>query len=280
MKIAILADIHGNLPALQTVVAHIDAWHPDAVAVAGDIVNRGPRPLECLRIIQDKQRRHGWLAVRGNHEDYVLDQARPDAVRSGPEFEIARNAFWTVGQLDGKVKALETLPFQTDLLVPDGDLVRVVHASMRNNRDGIYPETTDEELRHKISPSPPVLCVGHTHRPLIRYIDRTLVVNVGSVGMPFDGDHRAAYARLSWHDSRWQAQIMRLTYDRAQTERDFYESGFLAGAGDLSSIMLVEFRQARPYIYRWSTWYEEAVLSNQVSLADSVRAYLATIEGR
>ena len=48
MKIAVLADIHGNLPALEAVAAHVEAWQPDRVIVAGDLVNRGPRPLECL----------------------------------------------------------------------------------------------------------------------------------------------------------------------------------------------------------------------------------------
>ncbi|HLB49171.1 MAG TPA: metallophosphoesterase [Anaerolineales bacterium] len=60
MKIAILADIHANIVALQTVADHIGQWRPDAVIVAGDVVNRGPRPLGCLRFVQEKQRAKGW----------------------------------------------------------------------------------------------------------------------------------------------------------------------------------------------------------------------------
>ena len=95
MKIAILADIHSNLPALQAVVSHIEQWKPDEVMVAGDIVNRGPRPLECLEVIREKQRTDGWLVVRGNHEDYVIGHTLPDAPRRGPAFEIYRAAYWT-----------------------------------------------------------------------------------------------------------------------------------------------------------------------------------------
>ena len=57
MKLAVLADIHANWPALQAVTEHLEAWQPDQVIVDGDTVNRGPRPAECLRFVQDRQRK-------------------------------------------------------------------------------------------------------------------------------------------------------------------------------------------------------------------------------
>jgi predicted phosphodiesterase len=280
MKVAILADIHSNLPALQTVVAHIEAWRPDKVLVAGDVINRGPRPAECLHLIQEKQVQNGWQVVRGNHEDYVLDQARPDVPRHGPEFELARNGYWTYRQLNGQVAALKAMPFQEAFTGPDGQEVRVVHASMLGNREGIYPDMPDDELRRRIAPPPAVFCIGHTHRPLIRYIDKKLVVNVGSVGMPFDGDTRAAYGQLLWKNDRWRARIVRLDYDRARTQIDFFETGFIHEAGALATIMLVELRQARAHIHLWSRRYEAVVLSGEISIDDSVRDYLGDQTGR
>lgn len=278
MKVAVLADIHGNLPALKTVINHIDTWAPDTIVIAGDIVNRGPRPLECLQLVMAKRRTEGWLFVRGNHEDYVLKQAQPDAERSGPDFEIGQAAYWTLLKLNGNLGELQKMPFQVAFPAPNEREVRIVHASMRGNRDGIYPDTPDEELRQKILPPPAVLCVGHTHRPLVRQIDQTLVVNVGAVGMPFDGDYRPAYAQLTWQDNKWQVKIVRLDYDRAQTERDFFDTGFFDEAGDLVKIMLVEFRQSRAHIHMWSRQYEEAVLSGQMSMAESVRSYMAKLD--
>ncbi|HEX7974983.1 MAG TPA: metallophosphoesterase, partial [Anaerolineales bacterium] len=73
MKLAVLADIHANYVALQAVAAHIQAWQPDAVIVAGDVINRGPRPAECLHFVLEKEKTEGWRLVRGNHEDYVID---------------------------------------------------------------------------------------------------------------------------------------------------------------------------------------------------------------
>jgi len=63
MKIAILSDIHGNLPALQTVADHLEAWQPNYIFVNGDVVNRGPNPAACLRFVEQKQRDNGWQII-------------------------------------------------------------------------------------------------------------------------------------------------------------------------------------------------------------------------
>jgi predicted phosphodiesterase len=277
MKIAVLADIHGNMPALERVAAHIDAWGPDQVIMAGDIVNRGPQPRECLQFVKERQDIAGWRLVRGNHEDYVLVHAGPDAPKSGPEFEIYRNAYWTYRRLEGKIESLKAMPFQVSVTGPDGREVRVVHASMRGNRIGIYPEMPDAMLDQLIAPPPAVLCVGHTHRPLVRHLGDTLVVNAGAVGTPFDGDRRAAYAQLTWQSGRWTAEIIRLDYDLKQTEEQFHASGFVPNAGPLAEIMLLEFRQARSHIHLWITHYEPLVLSGDMTMAESVQSYFNSI---
>ena len=104
---------------------------------------------------------------------------------------------------------------------------------MLGNRDGIYPEDTDYELIHKISPPPAVFVTGHTHRPLIRRANGTLIVNAGSVGLPFDGDTRAAYAQIIHHKGQWLAKIIRLKYNLQLAEKDFLDFGFFEGGGPL-----------------------------------------------
>jgi predicted phosphodiesterase len=274
MKLAILSDIHGNLPALHAVAEHIDAWRPDHVIVNGDIVNRGPCSPPCLRFVQDRQRARNWQALRGNHEDHVLEHTRPDAVRNGPQFEINRMSFWTYEQLNGAVEALAALPNVCTLHAPDGSMVRVTHASMRNNRDGIYISTTDNVLRQQIAPAPAVFCSAHTHYPLIRCIDDTLVVNVGSAGSPNDGDPRASYAQLTWRRGQWRAEIMRLEYDREQTERDFQTSGFLDDAGAIARVMHFEWRFAQPFFPFWIYQYQARVLAGEIDLETAVDAFL------
>jgi predicted phosphodiesterase len=278
MKIAALADIHANLPALQTVVTHIDGWQPDEVVVIGDIVNRGPRPLECLEIIEEKQRSSGWRVVRGNHEDYVLNHTLPNAPQCGPEFEIYRVAKWTLDQIGSHVGSLTDMPFQVSIWTPDSREIRAVHASMKHNRDGIYDDTSDETLRQQIAPAPLALCVGHTHRPLIRQLDDTLIINVGSVGMPYDGDHRAGYVQLTWQDGHLQADIIRLVYDREQVEKDFQDTGFIENSGPLAPLFIVEFRHARAYLHLWMQKYQERVLARQIPIDEAVVQYLSIIE--
>lgn len=281
MKIAVISDIHGNLPALETAVADLDLWQPDQVIVNGDIVNRGPKSRECLQLTQQKHDEENWQVLRGNHEDFVLGCSAPDAPRSGPRFEIIRFACWANQQLNGELSFLQTLPDQFSWLAPDGSEFRVTHASMRNNRDGIYHNAADDEIRRQIAPAPAVFVTGHTHRPFIRQVDETLVVNAGSIGTPFDEDTRPSYGRFTWDEHNgWQAKIVRLDYDHQLIEQDYVETGFLTGAGPLTQLMLVELRKGRGLIYRWGELYEKAILAGEISIEESVRRLLAEEDNR
>lgn len=282
MKLAVLADIHANYVALQAVAAHIQAWQPDAVIVAGDVINRGPRPAECLHFVLEKEKTEGWRLVRGNHEDYVIDQARPEAPLSGPVFEVHRASYWTYQKLGRDISALEAMPFQQSLLTPDGREARTVHASMLGNRDGIYPTTSDAELALKVRGqdgqtdplSPALFCVGHTHYSLVRRLNDTLVVNAGSAGLPFDGDNLPAYAQLTWIQNEWQARIARVDYDLPLAERELVESGYMDEAGPLAQLVQVELRTAHPQLGSWANRYQAQALQGQISMEESVRRFL------
>ncbi|MFQ5616254.1 MAG: metallophosphoesterase family protein, partial [Anaerolineales bacterium] len=150
MKLAVLADIHANLPALQTVTGHIEAWNPDRVIVAGDVINRGPRSPECLAFILEKQATAGWQVLKGNHEDYIIAHTKPDAPQSGPLLDIYRHTIWTLQQLNGDVSAFENWPDTICFAGPDGQEVRVTHASMLGNRRGIFPAMDEAELTRRV----------------------------------------------------------------------------------------------------------------------------------
>lgn len=273
MKIAVLSDIHANYPALLEVSDHIERWNPDFVYVAGDIVNRGPCPAECLNFINDKKKTEGWEVVRGNHEDYIIFHHRPNAPRKGRLFELYQSGYWTYQQLNCDVSLLETLPFQIKKTYPVAGEFRVTHASMLGNQKGIYNFTSDNDLRVKIHPPPAILCVGHTHRPLIRQLDHTLIVNVGSVGLPFDGDQRTTYAQITWRNKNWNAEIIRLPYDRRKAEKDYSDSGFLSEGGPLVDLILLELRSACSQLYQWAELYRDLVLNGEISIEAAVKEY-------
>jgi len=204
----------------------------------------------------------------------VLDCGGPDQPLSGPMFEMKQFAHFALGQVVNHVNLLRLLPDIFEQPGPDGQLLRIVHASMRSNRDGIYPMTPDEEIRRQIAPAPAVFVTGHTHRPLMRQVDNTWVVNIGSVGSPFDEDRRASYGQFTWRQDRWQAEIVRVDYDYQQIEADYVQSGFLEQGGPLAQIMLVELRKGRGLIHHWAGKYERAVINGDMTLEESVRLVL------
>ncbi len=274
MKLAILADIHANYRGLQAVAADIARWQPDLVIVAGDIINRGPRPRQCWDFIRRQQETAGWRVIRGNHEDYILKHAYENL--SPREREVHRVSFWTYRRMGRALTEIAGLPDRMQLRAPDGSEVRVLHASMRHNRDGIYPEDSDADIRPKIAPAPaPGLFVaGHTHRPLVRQVDDTLVVNVGSAGVPFDRDPRPGYARLVWRGGHWQARIVRLEYDLQAAQRDFFESNFLSEGGPLAYLMLSELTFGYSQLYNWVIKYRDAILDGDLTMQEALQQHI------
>lgn len=275
MKIAILSDIHGNLPALQAVTADIETWQPDLVIVNGDIINRGPSNAACLDFALAKQAQAGWVLLRGNHEEYVLTGADPNRPRTGPKAELRGFSDWTYGQIHGRALEIAALPDRFAWHAPDGSTLMVMHGSVLGNRLGIYPNSTDAEIRTRIAPSPAIFVTAHTHRALERRVDESLVVNIGSAGLPFDDDWRVSYGRFRWTKREgWQAELRRLPYDRAQAERDLFSSGFMDEAGAFADLVLVELRLARGLIHRWAQVYQELFLAGEIGLRESVDLFL------
>lgn len=274
MKLAIFADVHSNLPALQAVIKDIQSWSPDRVIIAGDLVNRGPRPLECLELIHEKVESDGWIILRGNHEDYVLCHEQSDAPLSGPPFEVHRASYWTFEKVSAMMSVLRNLPLTLSFLDAQGEEVRVTHASMRGIRDGLYPWMPDEKIQKRLGAPPKLFCVGHTHLPFVRQLDDTLVVNVGSAGLPFDGDIRPSYARLAWRNGIWTAEIIRVNYDMQTAERDFISTGYLEEAGPLAHLVLLELQHARSQLYQWAKLFQDRVLAGEVTMNQAVEAFL------
>ena len=284
MKLAVLSDIHGNWPALAAVADDIDAWRPDKVVVNGDVVNSGPSNVACWEAIARRTAADGWIVLRGNHEEYVAEWCGYAGPRHGPAYDLIRLSEWTYQQMGGDAAAttlatLASLPERWDWLSPDGTRLVAMHASPLGNRAGIYPFTTDEEARRKIVPGAAVFLTAHTHVPHQRLLDGTQVVNTGSIGLPGDGDGRASYGRVTWQARRgWRAEIVRVAYDRAAAERDFFTSGFLAEAGPEAEMALVEFRAARDARTRWRAIYGERVRNGQLTLAETIRRFLQETE--
>lgn len=247
-KLAVLADIHGNVPALEAVLDDIAGQNVDEVLVGGDLVGRGPEGTAIVRRIREL----GFPSIGGNHEDYLLDMKRgrvPGEWLTRREWAAAR---WMAAELDEEAAAfVEALPFS----LGRRDL-RLVHGTPETNRDGIGPWTRDEELlAHLDRVEEDVLVCAHTHRSLVRETDRGLVVNVGAVGLPFNRDRRAQYAVFrrggKWG---WDVELRQVPYDLERIFEIYETSGFLAAGGATSRLLLLELEHASPALVPFIEW--------------------------
>jgi predicted phosphodiesterase len=183
MKLAIVSDIHGNLAALDAVLADLDRVAPDRVVQGGDLVVNGPRPAECLAAVRDR----GWAGIRGNTDQAVWDRESHPVPPA-----MAPIADWTRDRLAEEDLAwLRAQPLEWR----DGEAVALVHAVPGDLWTMVRPDASDQELRSTYGPLGVRLAVYcHIHIPFVRGLDdRLTVANTGSVGLPFDGDPRASY---------------------------------------------------------------------------------------
>ena len=211
MRIAIFSDIHGNVVALEAVLAHLRRTiAPDALVVAGDLVADGPRPAEALALLRSLS---GAQFVIGNTDEDVLHQ-RDDHEKN-----------WTRDRLsaDG-ARWLDSLPFQLTIKASPGHELLVVHANPHNLHDQIKPDTSPLLVRPLLQGvRQEIVAFGHYHVPHIREVDSITLVDVASVGMPRDGLLRAVCAVLDWDGAAWQIAHHRVTFDAHAVANDYHQ---------------------------------------------------------
>lgn len=276
MKIAVLSDIHGNIPALESVLEDILQWQPDDVIVNGDVVNRGPYSLAALRLLSRILPQARLLS--GNHETFVLYAADHPLQEADPEYDLRRFAQWTAEQLGPAV--LEEIRLWRDHIdlegLEHGSSFHVTHGSRKGNRDGISLKTPDEELPGKLGTPRDLFVVSHTHKAMRRSFNGKLIVNTGSVGQPLDEDSRSAYGRFSFHNGQWQAEIRRVSYDKQRAERDFHDSGFLEAGGPIAQLIFREHRDNQMYVGPFMHEYLSSIKQGEITVAQAVEQYLAS----
>jgi predicted phosphodiesterase len=212
MRLAILADIHGNLLALEAVLADLEArGGADALVVAGDLCLDGPHP----RAVLERVRALGCPVIQGN-TDRDLAAAPDPAAEPAHDAQGALLA-WTRTELgEAGVAYLRDLPFSHRVDVPDAEAaVLVVHANPRNLDDHLRPLAPEETVAPYLADLPPdvaVVAFGHLHIPYTRRIGRITLADVSSVGLPKDGDRRAGYGLLTWTGGAWEVEQRRVEY--------------------------------------------------------------------
>ncbi len=233
MRRAILSDIHGNLTALKTVVADIETQACDQIVCLGDVIGYGPDPQGCIDVVA------GFDAcILGNHDLAALFD--PEGFSNAAEQAI----LWTRKQIetgDSPEACLKRLEFLAHLprVRREGN-VMFVHGSVRNPiNEYVFPEDVyNRRKMEKLFSMVQGLCFqGHTHVPGIftmdmefkrpdeigfryEFSDEKLMINVGSVGQPRDGDWRSCYAILDDNS----IEFRRVEYDLDSTIQEIYNT--------------------------------------------------------
>ena len=181
MRLAVISDIHANAVALAAALDAIRGEAVDQIICLGDVVSDGPQPVETLELIGAAD----CLCVMGNADAQVLG-IEPEM--TGANAEIFNDAArWSASRLGASGKSFLASFAPRLLLEAAGKDLSFFHGSPKSFNDEIHPDTPDETLRGFLSGHPAALHTGgHTHMQMIRRIDRSSYVNVGSVGMAYD----------------------------------------------------------------------------------------------
>lgn len=215
MRVAVLSDVHGNLPALEAVLA--DLGTADAILACGDLVGFYPDAAEVV----ERLRALGVEAVRGNHELMILGRLPVPPERAGYyAIEATRRALSRE-----QLAWLRALPAVLERTW-DGVRLEVRHASPWDDLTYLYPDAPS--LRRIRLAEGRWLFLGHTHHPMQLRRGRGWIVNPGSVGQPRDWDPRSAYGILDTAAGTWTQR--RVAYDHRAYQRRLERAGWDARA--------------------------------------------------
>jgi putative phosphoesterase len=210
LRTAVLSDIHGNLTAFEAVLAHLKQTSPDLVLHGGDLADSGSSPIEIV----DRIRHLGWHGVMGNSDEMLV---QPDSLEDFASQSSAPTALWTaireIASATRSILGEERLAWLREQpLVSTQDAFALVHATPESCWRAPADEASDADLKTIYGPlDRPIVVYGHTHRPFIRHLAGypKLLINTGSVGLPYDGDPRASYLLLEGNSP----SIQRVKYD-------------------------------------------------------------------
>ncbi|HEY2474006.1 MAG TPA: metallophosphoesterase family protein [Candidatus Cybelea sp.] len=242
MRIAILADVHGNLLALDACLADLEAQGgADAITVAGDLCLAGPKPKKVLQRLDEL----GAACIRGN-KDRVLCDGASDGEQTPAE--LARIE-WTRRELGERwLSWLGDLPFGMRIGEDDNQLL-IVHANPKNDEEHLWPDADEATLDRLVGEErATAIAFGHLHLPYVRMWRGHLLVDVASAGVPKDGDARACYAIFTERTGGWEVKHRRVAFDVKKVATQLSDCGIPESAELIATLRRHRYKQFKTLI--------------------------------
>ncbi|PMC39161.1 YfcE family phosphodiesterase [Bacillus sp. UMB0899] len=224
MKIAFISDIHGNAVALEAVLEDMKKKNIEKVFVLGDICYRGPEPKRALELIRSLQTK----VIKGNADEWVVRGVQQGEVPDHALDMMRKERDWIYSKLDATdIDYLSQLP--TELYLNEkGIELYAFHATPTDLFEVIPPNAEDRLLHEKVlsKKDATIYLYAHIHKPYIRYINGKVVMNIGSVGLPFDGVTKASYGVITIAESGFSTSIERVDYDTEKVMKQYSEVNY------------------------------------------------------
>lgn len=211
MKIAFISDIHGNAVALDTVLEDLTRNQVDKICVLGDLCYRGPEPKRSLDLVRSLE----TDVIKGNADEWVVRGVLKGEVPDKALELMNTERNWTVSKLGPEdLDYLQSLPTEIKF-EHEGISVHAFHATPDSLFEVVLPDVEDSVAQSKLMPEgAQVYVYAHIHKPYIRYINGKVIMNIGSVGLPFDGMAKSSYGLVEIENGRLRTSIQRVDFDQ------------------------------------------------------------------
>jgi putative phosphoesterase len=225
VRIALISDLHGNEVALRAVLADIARIGCDEIICLGDVATLGPQPNAVIQLLRE----HTTRCILGNHDDFMLDRQLIHTYTEVPV--VVESVEWCRARLsDDDIAFLRTFKANLEIPLDDTSTLVLFHGTLRSHMEDLLATTSAEEVDEMLmGRRGTVMAGGHTHLQMTRQHRGILIVNPGSVGLPFQ-EHptgrpptllgHAEYATIEATDGTVSVQLRRVPIDKRAMAAD------------------------------------------------------------
>lgn len=269
MRIAAISDIHGNLPALEAALDHVERQQVDQVVVVGDVVMGSPDSKACWDTVCEL----GCPVVKGNGESYM---ARYGTAEADPQWETEQFGpmQWAANEFtEDERRALGDLPLT--YRPPDTHDILFFHASPRSEYESMKAYTPEDELEEMFAGvDEGYLVRGHQHNLQVRLWNSRAIINCGSVGLPVDYNPDAQYVLLDQRKDGWHVRHQAVPYDVDALLRRVRETDYMKVAGPMGRLHVRAVATGTNQIMAFLRYYKKWQSDGDIGLGEAVDRFL------